>query len=460
MMGRLSSSFRDPNGFVFHQGEKLLRQVNVAYRPHYEALLESGLYKELVDAALLIPHEELPTSFALTSDAYLVLEPTRLPTVSYPYEWCFSQLKDAALTTLRIEKRALGHGMTLKDASAYNIQFHEGRPILIDTLSFERQQEGAPWIAYRQFCQHFLAPLALMSLVDIRLGRLLERFVDGIPLDFASRILPKRSWVRLSLGLHIHLHARSIRRHSDTSRERVERSRKIGPKGLEGLIDNLESAITRLTWRPEGTEWMEYESAHGYSDVAQADKREAVTELLREISPRTVWDLGSNTGIFSQLAALSASHVLAIDGDPGAVEIHYRRLRERGECRVLPLWIDLTNPSPAVGWAHRERDSLMSRGPADLVLALALIHHLAISNNTPFEAIAELLFHFGRSLIVEFVPKSDPQVQRFLVSREDIFHNYSQVAFEGSFSKYFRAVRKRQIGDTGRWLYYMVRIDR
>lgn len=459
-MNRLPSSFRDPNGFVFYQGERLLRQVNLAYREDYDTLRRSGLYDELVDSGLLIPHQELPDSFATTEDAYRVLEPTQLPIISYPYEWCFSQLKDAALTTLLIEKRALHHGMTLKDASAYNIQFHEGRPVLIDTLSFERLREGDPWVAYRQFCQHFLAPLSLMSHVDIRLARLLERFLDGIPLDLASHLLPRRTWIRPSLGLHLHLHARSIRRYSDATRERVERSRKLGPKGLEGLIDHLESAITRLDWSPEGTEWIRYESTHGYPDAALRNKRDVVTKLMQEILPNSVWDLGSNTGLFSQLATFSASHVLSIDHDPGAVEIHYRRLKGRGERRVLPLWMDLTNPSPSVGWAHRERDSLVSRGPADLVLALALIHHLAISNNTPLQAIAELLSHLGRSLIVEFIPKSDAQVQRLLVSRRDVFPAYSQTGFERAFSHYFRTIRSWALGDTGRSIYYMIKIER
>ncbi|MGH8542923.1 MAG: SAM-dependent methyltransferase [Gammaproteobacteria bacterium] len=455
-MDRIPASFRDPSGFLFRHQGRLLRQVNFAYREHYDLLMKSGLYDELAAAGLLISHRESPKDLAGISDAYRILEPQQVTYVSYPYEWCFSQLKDAALTTLAIQRRALERGMTLKDASAYNIQFHEGRPILIDTLSFERYGKGKPWVAYRQFCQHFLAPLAMMSWIDIRLSQLLERFLDGIPLDLASGMLPRRSWVRPSLTLHIHLHARSIRRHADAPRARLRR--KVSALGLEGLIDNLEVAVDRLDWRPEGTEWANYEKQHAYSEAARAEKEHIVLEHLREISPVTVWDLGCNIGFFSGLAARSGCHVLAVDGDPGVVEMQYRRLKTQEEHRILPLWVDLANPSPRLGWAHEERDSLADRGPADLILALALIHHLAFSTNASLDMIAEFFSGLGRDLVIEFVPKSDPQVQRLLVSRVDIFRDYSEDVFERAFSRYFSILASQQIGDSGRRIYRMARI--
>lgn len=457
-MERISSSFRDPDGFVYRRGGTLLRQVNQSYRDDYEALVGSGLYAELTDAGLLVSHEERPVSSALTADAFRVLQPVDISPISYPYEWCFGQLRDAALVTLEIQKRALARGMTLKDASSYNVQFHEGKPIFIDTLSIERYREGSPWIAYRQFCQHFLAPLALMSQVDIRLARLLERYLDGIPLDLASKLLPTKTWTRLSLALHVHLHARSIRRHADTSEARAGRPPQVGRNGLEGLIDHLESAVRGLDWTPAGTEWAAYEDAHGYSTEALAEKGRVVMEFLGAIEPGLTWDLGSNTGVFSRLAARVASQVVAIDGDPAAVEILYQRVKSDGERRILPLWIDLTNPSPALGWAHTERDALIGRGPADAILALAIIHHLAISNNLPFEAIAALFADLTRHLIIEFVPKSDPQAQRLLASREDIFTDYSEDAFERAFSKHFSILASKTIGDSGRRVYQMVRI--
>lgn len=444
---------------MYRRGGTLFRQVNESHREHFQALFESGLYDELTADGLLIPHEERPIDLALTPEAFRVLEPFEIPMVSYPYEWGFGMLKDAALTTLEIQKRALARGMTLKDASAYNIQFREGKPILIDTLSFEARREGAPWIAYRQFCQHFLAPLAMMSIVDVRLGRLLQSFLDGVPLDLAGHLLPRRSWSRLSLALHIHLHARSIRRHADATRERIEQARYLRPRGLEALLDNLESAVRRLDWGPAGTEWAEYEDEHGYSSDARSAKEHLVLEWLRDQAPETVWDLGSNTGFFSRIASSAGSRVVALDGDPAAVEILYRQIRREDERRILPLWIDLANPSPSLGWAHAERASLMDRGPADTVLALALVHHLAIGNNLPLDSIARLFSELARHAIVEFVPKSDPQAQRLLVSREDIFHGYTKEAFEQAFTRFFRILHVSELAGSGRWLYNMIRVE-
>ena len=209
---RILSSFRDPDGFLFAAGNILYRQVNLAYRNHYDRLMGSGLFQELGKKDLLISHTETDMARKFSHDAYKIIRPEVVPFISYPYEWCFDQLKDAALATLQIQKCALDFGMTLKDASAYNIQFFHGKPKLIDTLSFEIYKEGSPWIAYRQFCQHFLAPLALMSYRDVRLSQLMRIYIDGIPLDLASSLLPFRAFLRPSLWAHIRLHAGMQRR--------------------------------------------------------------------------------------------------------------------------------------------------------------------------------------------------------------------------------------------------------
>ena len=224
---RISSSFRDPSGFVFRRDGELLRQINRSYRPHYECLFNSGLYQAAVESQSLIPHEEICGPLTDAENGWKIIRPRPVGFVSYPYEWCFSQLKEAALLTLGIQKLALKHGMSLKDASAYNVQFDRGRPIFIDTLSFERYQEGNPWVAYRQACQHFLAPLALMSMRDVRLNQLLIANLDGVPLDLASKLLPARSRVRPSLLFHLHLHARMLARHADRS-EKPASSARLG----------------------------------------------------------------------------------------------------------------------------------------------------------------------------------------------------------------------------------------
>ncbi len=187
----LGSSFRDPSGFVFFRDGQLLRQINRSYREHYDMFMSSGLYDGLQKQQAIVRHQEVENS--TDTQAYKTIAPQQISFISYPYEWCFGQLKDAALLTLEIQKTAMEHGMTLKDASAYNIQFDQGKPILIDTLSFEKYQEGSPWQAYRQFCQHFLAPLALMHYSNMHAGRLSAIWLDGIPLEIASSFFRFRS---------------------------------------------------------------------------------------------------------------------------------------------------------------------------------------------------------------------------------------------------------------------------
>ncbi len=453
--GSLASSFRDPSGFLFVEEGSLYRQVNRVYRENYDHLMESGLYGTLVSKGLLIPHAEVGSDLARTDDAYKVLEPQPVPFISYPYEWCFSQLKDAALLTLQVQKTAMDFGATLKDASAYNVQFVGPKPILIDTLSFEKYTEGQAWVPYRQFCQHFLAPLSLMSCTDVRLSQLSRTNIDGVPLDLASSLLPFRTRLSFSLLSHIHLHARSQKhfaeRTVDTSR------RRMGRRSFLGLIDSLESAIKKLKWRPRGELWRDYYEESSYSADALDQKRGIVSGYLDRVTPAVAWDLGSNVGRFSRVASEKGILTISFDVDPECVEQNYLESVRKGESHILPLLLDLTNPSPGIGWHHEERMSLMDRGPADAILCLALIHHLAISNNLPLHKVAEFLNGIGKSLIIEFVPKSDGQVQKLLASREDIFVRYTREHFEAAFAQHFQIVASEQLPDSDRTIYLMTR---
>lgn len=453
--GSVSASFRDPSGFLFRHDSRLYRQVNRRYADDYRLLNDSGLYKALVDKSLLVAHREASLDLARGPDAVAILEPEPIPFISYPYEWCFSQLKDAALATLRIQKQALAKGMVLKDASAYNIQFHGGRPILIDTLSFTAYREGEPWIAYRQFCQHFLAPLALMSRRDVRLGALLREHIDGVPLDLACRLMPWRTRFHPGLGLHLHAHAASQAKHAD--RQVSGRTAKVSRQALLGIVESLRSTIRGLRWRPAGTEWGEYYSDTNYSDDSLSRKRAMVAGFLDGTGSRVVWDLGANNGYFSRVASERGLLTIASDVDPAAVEQNWLACREGQQPLLLPLLMDLTNPSPALGWAHAERMSLLQRGPADTVLALALIHHLCISNNVPLVRLAEFLAAAGEWLIIEFVPKNDSQVRRLLATREDVFSAYHLEGFRTSLRTRFEIIREEPIAGSERTLFLMRR---
>jgi ribosomal protein L11 methylase PrmA len=453
---RLAASFRDPSGFLFTRDDTLYRQVNRDYQENYEHLMDSGLYTELIDAGLLIHHAETSIAPEEVSSAFKVIQPEPVHFISYPYEWCFSQLKDAALATLAVQKIALKHDMSLKDCSAYNIQFHHGAPVLIDSLSFEVYREGEPWVAYRQFCQHFLAPLALMAHRDIRLNQLLRVYIDGIPLDLASRLLPRRTMMKLGLLSHIHLHAASQRRYADKAIEKESISRRMSRTAFYGLIDSLETSVRGLKWEITETEWGDYyEVTHNYTADALEHKQQLVDGFLTRVKPQIVWDLGANVGLFSRLASKRGIRTLAFDIDPTAVELNYRTCKSEGNETLLPLLLDLTNPSPALGWHNRERLALHERGPADVVLALALIHHLTISNNVPLDMLAQYFRPLSPWLIIEFVPKSDPQVQRLLSTREDIFPNYTQAGFEQAFESSYSIRESTPVEGMERVLYLM-----
>jgi ribosomal protein L11 methylase PrmA len=453
----VSGSFRDPSGFVFTTDGSLYRQVNLVFADEYDACVSSGLYDDLVTSRLLVAHRDVGVAFAAAPEAHTVIEPERIPFISYPYEWSFGQLKDAALLTLDVQQRALARGFVLRDASAYNVQFKDGRPLFIDTLSFERYEEGRPWQAYKQFCEHFLMPLALMSARDVRLGRLQREYLDGIPLDLGSALLPARTWARPSMLLHLHLHARAMRRYESKSVAQVTGTRSISKRALTGLVTSLRDAVQSLDWRPAGTQWADYTTDNNYSGHAIDGKRRMVRDFVAAAAPHTVWDLGGNTGMFSRVAREIAESVVCFDIDPAAVELNYREVRKRGETGLLPLQLDLMNPSPANGWAHEERLSLEERGPVDLVMALALVHHLAIANNIPLARVAESFARLGRSLVIEFVPKSDSQVERLLMNREDIFPDYTIEGFERAFEPHWSIESKQHIAESERTLYLMRR---
>ena len=451
----LPASFRDPSGFVFRDDGTVYRQISDSYAATYEHIVKSGFYRAAMDAGELIRHEEIdPESLSVGAGAYKILRPDQVPFVSYPYEWCFGQLRDAALLTLALQKRALTHGLWLRDASAYNVQYLGGRPIFIDTLSFEAYPEGRPWGAYNQFCQHFLAPLALAAYVDIGFLKLLRTNLGGIDIGLASRALPIRTRLRLGLQMHIHAHGRAVAKAVAKPEASADaREAKLSRNALLGLVDSLQSSVAGLELPTSKTIWGDYYDETNYSSAAHEAKHSIVERFVARAQPRTAWDLGANDGRFSRVASAAGAYTVAIDGDPAAVENNYRDVRHRNESHMLPLLMDLANPSPSLGWASRERDSISQRGPADLILGLALVHHLAIGNNVPLPKIAAFLAGLCRHLVIEFVPKEDSQVARLLATREDIFDDYSENGFEAAFATRFRLLDRAAVADSARTIY-------
>jgi hypothetical protein len=448
-----SVSFRDPAGFVYsHQGE-LRRQVSQVYREHYDRLLSSGLYDELIQAGLLVPHEEISTSAAAEPDrAYRVLRPERVEFISYPGEWSFSAFQDAALVALEVQRRALERGMTLKDCSAFNFPFHNGRPVLIDTLSFEIDRDE-PWSGYRQFCEHFLAPLALMALLDGRLGQICRSSVDGVPIDLAARLLPWRSMLRFGLAVHLHLHSAFQRGQSGATT--VSRTARVTKAAKLGLVDSLRSTVSGLRWKHRRGEWESYYDEHSYTPAEFDQKAATVKAWIQQTGTGTVWDLGANTGYFSFLACELSRRVVAFESDAACVDRIYVQARDKGETRLLALVQDLANPTPSFGWENCERASIFERGRPDLVLALALVHHLVLAGNQPLENVAAFFSRLTPSLVIEFVPEDDPQAISLSQRTRGIHHPYDRAHFERCMGQYFDVLSSVRVTGGGRMLYLM-----
>lgn len=443
------ASFRDPSGFMFTANGKIYRQVNKIYAEHYNYLINSGLYQLLQDKQLLLPHIELKENILNAENWYLTLLPEKITFISYPYEWCFEQLKDAALLTLQLVKLSVEKGMILKDATAFNIQFQKGRPVFIDTLSFEKYDATQPWVAYRQFCENFLFPLWLGHYHKINFQNILSIYPEGIPVEIAAKLFPAKSRLNLGVWLHVRLQNKLSRRvNRDKMVTRFSKSK------LLNLVTHLENIISGLD-NSNKTTWSNYYDESISSPGYLKEKEKIVRDLLSEIQGKKVLDLGANEGIFSRIAAEKGFDVVATDKDEQCINNLYKQTKTQNITNILPLCIDITNPAPAIGFANRERTSWNDRMRPDLVMALALIHHLVIGKNIPLKMLAEYFNQSAPQLLIEFVPQEDEKTQILLQSKKNIYPEYTKDQFENIFQTYFTIVKKQPVAETGRWIYSM-----
>jgi hypothetical protein len=450
---RHPSSFKDPSGFVFESGGNIYRQVNQYYAAQYRQLMDSGLYKQLVSQQRLIAHEEVAENIINTPEWYTTLRPEPVQHISYPYEWCFEQLQDAALLTLSVLKTALQHGMILKDATPYNIQFHKGRPVFIDTLSFDTYDPKQPWIAYRQFCQCFLFPLYLEHYLKTDIQRILSTYIDGIPVDFVAKLLPLKS--RLSLGVWLHVY---LQHTASTSTRGNKQTAGFSKKKLLDVISHLTNIITNFpNNKTYKTTWSNYYEDTILSKEYLQEKEKIVRAFCQNSKARSVLDLGANDGYFSRLFASHQMQVIATDADNRCISRLYQEVKKNNIQNILPLILDIANPSPAIGFHNRERAAFHDRIKTDLVAALALVHHLVIGKNISLPVLADYFNHIAPELIIEFVPKEDEKVQQMLKSRPDTFTDYDQANFERYFTQYFDIVSQKPVPGTSRILYNMKR---
>lgn len=462
---REAGSFRDPDSRVLYGEDAVYRALTGRGLADFHALYASPLLDDAMRSGRVVETELLndrvPASAAaaagLQSAPAALLRHARIPFVSYPYEWSWSMLRDAALLQLGLLDDALGNGLILKDSSPYNVQWQGARPQFVDVGSFEPLREGEPWVGYRQFCTLFLNPLLLQSLKDVPFQPWLRGSLEGIAPAELARLLTLRDRLHRGVMTHVVLHARLERRYGERSREvkRELRSAGFGTALIRANVQRLTKLVQRLDWRPPETVWTAYERDKTYTGGDEQRKDAFVRGAIEREHHDLVWDLGANTGRYSRIAAECGAYVLAIDYDQAAVELLYRELRAENTERILPLTIDLASPSPALGWRGLERKPLERRGRPDLTLALAVVHHLSIAANVPLRDVVDWLASLCGSLVVEFPHREDQMVQTLLAGKRDGLHaDYERGNFERLLSEAFDVERAETLDSGTRTLYF------
>jgi hypothetical protein len=447
---RITSSFRDPSGYVFMDENSVKRTINPIYFPQYTALNQSGFYTKLFDKKLLISHKE-----SFKSDKQIIIEPIKIPFVSYPYEWSFLQYKHAALLTLKIQKYSLEHNFTLKDASAFNITFHEGKPIFIDSLSFDFYIENTPWHAYKQFIMHFLGPLVLGSYYGLDYLKILSYDIEGMSIEKLSKLLPTRSYLNPIILTNIHLLAKFEKKYaSDKKSGKQNLSKASQIKLLESIYDFIKNLKVK-----QNTEWDNYYNQTNYNDDSIALKKELTNKWFTSINGKTLIDIGGNDGTFSRQLMQQASLMIVADVDANAVEQNYKQTITNQEKTIVPIVIDILNPPANYGFNNQERFSFIDRVidiKLDGCLALAVIHHITLTGNIPFQLSAQFFAKMANNLLVEFPTRDDSWVQFLLESKRDFashFDFYNEENFENDYLVYYELIEKVSIPNTHRVLY-------
>ncbi len=455
------SSFRDPAGHVYQIDGRVFRTVTSRAASDYEFLRQTDFLRNVTDRGWFVGASEIDPSVLgpIEEDVRYVVEHPRIPFVSYPYEWPFPALKAAALLHLDLHIEALSKQITLSDASAYNVQFIGVRPVFIDLLSLRRYRDGEFWLGHRQFCEQFLNPLLLRVFFGIPHNAWYRGSLEGIPADELSALLllrHKLSWKILS---HVVLPARLQRAAVAKGRnnkilEKIKK-RKLPLGAYCGMLKQLRNWIAKLDPKDAGkTVWSDYAETHTYASDEEAKKRRFVAEFIDRVKPKTLWDLGCNTGVYAEVALdAGAKYVVGFDSDQGALDAAFARSQAK-TLNFLPLYLDAANPSPDQGWGLEERKGVEARVNADAILALAFEHHLAIARNVPLHRVVGWLTKLAPVGIIEFVEKCDPTVQQMLALREDIFDDYGQEQFVSALGNCARIVKTETVSASGRQLFW------
>ena len=453
-------SFRDRTARVFYHNGKIYRGLSATALKEWQALSATAFYRRFSTSGGIVSTEQRDLSsipFASSDQQWAgVLEHEKLPFVSYPYEWSFEMLRDAALLQLDLVIAALDEGIGLKDASAYNLQWKGPAPVFVDVASFYKRSDGEPWVGYRQFCQMFLYPLLVQAYRDVPFQPWMRGNIDGMDAEVCLNLLSGRDYLRGGVLAHVYLQAKAQKAYSSTKRDVRADLSKAGfdKRIIKANAERLRSLVAGLQWKPKQSTWSDYLKCGHYEASDAAQKRAFVAEVAASREWNLAWDIGCNVGVFSRIVAERAKSVVAMDADHLAIDKLYLALKSERVSNILPLIVNVTDPSPNLGWRNLERKRLDERGRPDLVLALALIHHVVIGGNIPMAEFVQWLRDLGGELVIEFVTRRDPMVETLLRNKEDHYSDYDEQVFERELAARFSIAKRQPLGSGTRIMYH------
>ncbi|MSO78362.1 MAG: class I SAM-dependent methyltransferase [Acidimicrobiia bacterium] len=451
-------SWRDPSSRVFIDGDRVLRVLDTEALADFQALVATKFFQDAVADGRIVATkliDDVPSELAGTWAG--VLEHERIPVITFPFEWTFSMLRDSALLQLDLTEAALADGLITKDATPYNIQFVGSRPTFIDLGSFERIAPGQPWFGYRQFCEQFLNPLLLQSR-GIPYQPWLRGELRGITPAQCRAALPFRTRNRPSVFVHVGLHAWAERRFANSTGDTTGELRAAGfnPAIVRGQVRRLRKIVQRLKWEPRGSTWSNYTERGHYTDADLDAKETFVRTAAARQRRRQVLDIGANDGRFSDAVLEHADSVVALDADPLVVDHLYRSLRERHDERIVPVCMDIASMSVPAGWRGQERPGFTDRVKPDLVLALAVVHHLAVTDSVPLDEVAAMLRDFGSDVVVEFPTPDDQMVRRLArMKKAGVVDRYTLDVFEAAIESRFEVIERVTLPSATRILFHL-----
>lgn len=456
-------SFQDRSSRIVYLNDQVYRILNQQAADNWQQFKTTRCFQNALTNAQLVQTEDA-TNTNLTAvfpeiDTRGVLQHERIPVVSYPYEWSFGMLKDAALLHLNLLNNAISDNFMIKDATAYNVQWQGARPVFIDIPSFEPLEQGKPWAGYRQFCQMFLYPLMLMAYKNIPFHAWMRGSIQGIEPQAMAPLFSVLDYVKPGVLPHVILHAKLQQQYATPDKQQQLVNSLQNEQYAKALIVNnvkgLTQLIEKLTWQQSVSTWSAYAANNSYTSEESQDKIKFIETAISNRRWQTTWDIGCNTGTFSKLASKYSDTVLALDADHLSVEHLYQHLKASEYKNILPMVMNLADPSPALGWQGLERKSLPQRSQPELILALALIHHMVISHNIPVRDFIDWLGGLKSHLIIEFVTKDDPMVKTLLMNKADQYDDYNQAYFEKCLRHWYH-IEKQETSRSGtRILYFL-----